>query len=257
MKRKIGSKIMGLSGWLARRVGRLIKIKKKRSNTTILIKNIPFDTTEGELEAQFKKFGTVGRVLLPPTRAIAIVEFLHANDAKTAFKRLAYKKFKHVPLYLEWAPEKMFDAAHQLERPELTVTDQAARASGALKKQTKKIEKISFASVQAEQDKEERQEAEKQARKDDKLAAVLLKNKKKPKMTVEGRNLRLMMTCLPAFMSKICHFQQRPNPFRPSSPSRVLAQPPSPRPKTKKSSSKLLFRRLRFHRIRTKIRRRS
>ena len=35
---------------------------------------------------------------------MALVEFIEASDARKAFKTLAYKKFKHVPLYLEWAP---------------------------------------------------------------------------------------------------------------------------------------------------------
>ncbi|CAN0103044.1 unnamed protein product, partial [Sphacelaria rigidula] len=50
----------------------------------------------------------VGRVLLPPSKAVALVEFLKALDARRAFKRLAYTRFQHVPLYLEWAPLKVF-----------------------------------------------------------------------------------------------------------------------------------------------------
>lgn len=30
------------------------------------------------------------------------------NEAKFAFKKLAYTNFKHYPLYLEWAPEDVF-----------------------------------------------------------------------------------------------------------------------------------------------------
>lgn len=51
--------------------------------------------------------GQVGRVLLPPSKAVALVEFLAASDARKAFKRLAYTRFQHVPLYLEWAPVKV------------------------------------------------------------------------------------------------------------------------------------------------------
>lgn len=49
----------------------------------------------------------VGRVLLPPSRSVALVEFLVAANARTAFRRLAYTRFQHVPLYLEWAPLKV------------------------------------------------------------------------------------------------------------------------------------------------------
>ncbi|CAN0483703.1 unnamed protein product, partial [Discosporangium mesarthrocarpum] len=52
----------------------------------------------------------VGRVLLPPSKTVALVEFLAPADARKAFKRLAYKRFQHVPLYLEWAPVKVFDS---------------------------------------------------------------------------------------------------------------------------------------------------
>ncbi|CAM6046368.1 unnamed protein product [Sphagnum compactum] len=55
----------------------------------------------------FGVFGTLGRVILPPTKTLALVEFLEAGEAHRAFKTLAYKRFKHVPLYLEWAPENL------------------------------------------------------------------------------------------------------------------------------------------------------
>jgi multiple RNA-binding domain-containing protein 1 len=38
----------------------------------------------------------------------AIVEFLEPSEAKAAFTKLAYTKFKHLPLYLEWAPSDTF-----------------------------------------------------------------------------------------------------------------------------------------------------
>ncbi|EGC30286.1 hypothetical protein DICPUDRAFT_41662 [Dictyostelium purpureum] len=80
----------------------------KRSNTTLLVKNIPFKTDEEELELLFSKFGELARVVLAPARTIALIEYLHPNEAKSGFKNLAYTKFHHVPLYLEWAPEGVF-----------------------------------------------------------------------------------------------------------------------------------------------------
>ncbi len=38
-----------------------------------------------------------------------IVEFVEPNDAKKAFRGLAYVKYKHLPLFLEWAPIAVFD----------------------------------------------------------------------------------------------------------------------------------------------------
>ncbi|KAJ2765359.1 Multiple RNA-binding domain-containing protein 1, partial [Coemansia linderi] len=51
---------------------------RERSDTVILVKNIPFSVDEDELRSLFGKFGSLGRVLLPPSRTIAIVELLEA-----------------------------------------------------------------------------------------------------------------------------------------------------------------------------------
>ncbi|KAI8816731.1 uncharacterized protein EV422DRAFT_561394 [Fimicolochytrium jonesii] len=94
--------------------------KKTRSKTVILVKNIPHSTEEEELRELFGKFGEIGRLVLPPTKTVALVEFQQLNEAKSAFSRLAYTKFKHLPLYLEWAPvgtfTSEFDAAKETER---------------------------------------------------------------------------------------------------------------------------------------------
>ena len=86
------------------------EMRKERSNTVILVKNIPASTVEEELEDAFGKFGTLGRVVLPPAKTIALIEFLEPNEAKSAFRHLAFSKFKHLPLYLEWAPMGVFRA---------------------------------------------------------------------------------------------------------------------------------------------------
>jgi len=78
---------------------------KKRSKTAILVKNLPFDTRKEELEKLFHVGQEMDfRVLLPPSRTIAMIEYGHSTDAKRAFRKLAYRRFKHVPIYLEWAP---------------------------------------------------------------------------------------------------------------------------------------------------------
>uniref|UniRef100_A0A3Q3QR76 Probable RNA-binding protein 19 n=1 Tax=Monopterus albus TaxID=43700 RepID=A0A3Q3QR76_MONAL len=83
----------------------------ERSTTVILVKNLPAGVTVSELEALFSPHGSLGRVLLPPSGLTAIVEFLEQTEAKRAFTRLAYSKFHHVPLYLEWAPVRVFVTA--------------------------------------------------------------------------------------------------------------------------------------------------
>ncbi|EEC47402.1 predicted protein [Phaeodactylum tricornutum CCAP 1055/1] len=77
----------------------------ERSKTMILVKNLPHDTTKEDLVKVFSGAGdTPSRILLPPSRTIAVVEYSHPNDAKRSFRKLAYRRFKNVPLYLEWAP---------------------------------------------------------------------------------------------------------------------------------------------------------
>ncbi|MBN3300036.1 RBM19 protein, partial [Amia calva] len=81
-----------------------------RSGSVLLVKNLPAGVQATELEAVFSPHGSLGRVLLPPSGLTAIVEFLEPTEAKRAFTRLAYTKFQHVPLYLEWAPMGIFTA---------------------------------------------------------------------------------------------------------------------------------------------------
>ncbi|XP_020090297.1 LOW QUALITY PROTEIN: probable RNA-binding protein 19 [Ananas comosus] len=82
--------------------------KMKRSNHVILVKNLPYSSSEGDLASMFGKFGSLDKVVLPPTRTLALVIFLEAAEARSAFKCLAYKRYKDAPLYLEWAPENIF-----------------------------------------------------------------------------------------------------------------------------------------------------
>ena len=81
-------------------------IPRKRSTTMILVKNLPYDTSLEDLTKVFHGIGVdfPQRILFPPSKTAALVEYGHSSDARRAFRRLAYKKFKHVPLYLEWAP---------------------------------------------------------------------------------------------------------------------------------------------------------
>ena len=82
----------------------------KRSKRIIICKNIPFGTQERELNELFSDHGSIGRLVLPPTGTIALIEYLDPSDAMKAYKKLSYSKFKHLPLYLEWAPEETFSA---------------------------------------------------------------------------------------------------------------------------------------------------
>ncbi|KAI3973091.1 hypothetical protein MKX01_019749 [Papaver californicum] len=76
----------------------------KRSNHVLLVKNLPYGSSEGDLTKMFDKFGNLDKIILPQTKTLALVVFLEANEASAAFKGLAYKRYKDAPLYLEWAP---------------------------------------------------------------------------------------------------------------------------------------------------------
>ncbi|XP_032165677.1 probable RNA-binding protein 19 isoform X4 [Mustela erminea] len=90
----------------------------ERSKTVILVKNLPAGTLAAELQETFGRFGSLGRVLLPEGGVTAIVEFVEPLEARKAFRHLAYSKFHHAPLYLEWAPVGVFSgSAPQTKEP--------------------------------------------------------------------------------------------------------------------------------------------
>jgi multiple RNA-binding domain-containing protein 1 len=82
--------------------------KKDRSETIILVKNIPYGTTEEDMREMFGKYGELGRVLVPPAKTIAVVEFLEPSESRNAFKSLAYRRYKDSLIYLEKAPSGLF-----------------------------------------------------------------------------------------------------------------------------------------------------
>ncbi|MCJ1312708.1 Multiple RNA-binding domain-containing protein 1 [Agyrium rufum] len=85
--------------------------KGERSGTIILVKNFSYGTQAEEIKALFETHGQVKRVLLPPSGTIAIVEMENQNQGKTAFRALAYRKFKDSVLFLEKAPTDLFSGS--------------------------------------------------------------------------------------------------------------------------------------------------
>lgn len=81
---------------------------QKRGDTAILVKNFPYGTSLEEIRKLFEEFGTVLRVVMPPTGTIAIVQFAQASHAKSAFGKLAYRRIKDSVLFLEKAPKDLF-----------------------------------------------------------------------------------------------------------------------------------------------------
>ncbi|KAM0288055.1 hypothetical protein ACHAQH_000123 [Verticillium albo-atrum] len=89
---------------------------QKRGDSTILVKNFPHGTTLDELRTLFAEHGTVLRVLMPPSKTIAIVQYA-PGQGKAAFGKLAYRRIKDSVLFLEKGPRDLFgsdDAAAQV-----------------------------------------------------------------------------------------------------------------------------------------------
>ena len=53
--------------------------------------------------------GSVASFLVPRSKTVALVDFVEPSVARQAFKGLAYRRYKHTPLYLEWAPTGVID----------------------------------------------------------------------------------------------------------------------------------------------------
>ena len=83
--------------------------KKDFSDTAILVKNFSYGTSSDELKNIFEAYGTVKKVLMPPSGTIAIVELDQAVQARSAFGALSYRKFKDSILFLEKAPKSIFE----------------------------------------------------------------------------------------------------------------------------------------------------
>jgi multiple RNA-binding domain-containing protein 1 len=87
----------------------------KRSNHIILVKNLPYGSSESELATMFAKFGSLDKIILPPTKTMALVAFLEPAEARAAFRGLSYKRYKDAPLYLEWAPNNVINKAMKVD----------------------------------------------------------------------------------------------------------------------------------------------
>lgn len=59
--------------------------EKNRSKHILLVKNLPFASTEKELAQMFGKFG-IEKIILPPTKTMAMVRFLFLSVCSTTNK---------------------------------------------------------------------------------------------------------------------------------------------------------------------------
>ena len=79
-----------------------------RSKTVIIIKHLPPDVELDSLRFMFTRNGeTLTKFLVSPSKTVAIAQFADEGSAKRSFNANAFRKYKAVPLYLEWAPENL------------------------------------------------------------------------------------------------------------------------------------------------------
>ncbi|KAJ6101997.1 hypothetical protein N7486_004424 [Penicillium sp. IBT 16267x] len=95
--------------------------ERERGNTAILVKNFSYGVKSSDLRSLFEPYGTIIRLLMPPSGTIAIVEFGRPDEAQKAFKGLAYRKVGESILFLEKAPKNLFDGtvSAQVAAPEV------------------------------------------------------------------------------------------------------------------------------------------
>jgi multiple RNA-binding domain-containing protein 1 len=82
--------------------------RPRRSDTIILVKNIPYGTTETAIRELFEPHGELRRVLVPPAGTIAVVEYVKAEEAVKGFKSVVYRRMGNSVVYLEKGPVGMF-----------------------------------------------------------------------------------------------------------------------------------------------------
>ena len=81
---------------------------RARSETTILVKNIPYGTTADQIRDMFEPHGDLNRVLVPPAGTMAVVEFDKPDEAAKAFRAVSYRRLGNSVVYLEKGPLGMF-----------------------------------------------------------------------------------------------------------------------------------------------------
>ncbi|EJD05148.1 uncharacterized protein FOMMEDRAFT_18782 [Fomitiporia mediterranea MF3/22] len=102
-------------------------VRAKRSDTVILVKNIPYGTTSQQIRELFEPHGELRRVVVPPSGTIAVVEFAHPDDAGRGFRGVAYRRLGGSVVYLEKAPVGVFNGSRSSDN----TTTQAIRPTPA------------------------------------------------------------------------------------------------------------------------------
>jgi multiple RNA-binding domain-containing protein 1 len=93
---------------LAKCSAKTIDGEAKRRQDSFIVKHLPAGANTQELRERFARCGELVRCSVAPSGTVAIVQYIDNASAQRAFQKLAFSKYKHAPLYLEWAPEDVF-----------------------------------------------------------------------------------------------------------------------------------------------------
>lgn len=77
----------------------------ERSDTVILVKNLNRDVSRKKLRDVFQRYGEVEKVLLPPNKALGVIQLKSSDYAENCFNRLSAELLNGQPMYLEFAPK--------------------------------------------------------------------------------------------------------------------------------------------------------
>ena len=85
------------------------------SPTTVLVKNLPYNTSPDTLSAILRPFGDVARLLVPPSGTLAVIELQTEEQARAVYRSLAYQKIGNSVMYVERAPPTIWRGDHVRE----------------------------------------------------------------------------------------------------------------------------------------------
>ncbi|KAL2431725.1 Multiple RNA-binding domain-containing protein 1 [Exophiala dermatitidis] len=97
---------------------------RSRDDRTILLKNFSFGTTSEELSQMLNQYGDLERLVFPTTGVMAVAQYRDPAAAILALKQLAYRNLRGSVLYLEKAPEGLWEHAAPLPADLGTQTQQ-------------------------------------------------------------------------------------------------------------------------------------
>ncbi|KAH8921350.1 RNA-binding domain-containing protein [Atractiella rhizophila] len=128
-----------------------LEAKGAKDDATILVKNLPANTSESLLRGMFEQHGTVERLEVAPSGVMAVVRMASEEDGRSAFRGVAYKRVGNSVVYLEKGPVGLWDgkmapaSTAQVEEEEAKETEPVEVGEGA----TLFLKNLSFSTTSA------------------------------------------------------------------------------------------------------------